>query len=284
MVIDGGGAGIDPAGPLALAEDEQFRSARVCELVRGDHRPSAGSARRPGIPKVIVQFWDDLETLPADVAECMATWEPLAALGYRRELFDDSSGRRFILENFSAREVAAFDRCGHPAMRCDYFRMCYIACRGGFYVDADDVYSGADCAFLFADARLKVQPLCFDTVTEEMVAADAYLRHSPPSPTWIYYVNNNPIVAPPAHPIVRAALARATRILLDPGTRMPGVQSTTGPGNLTASLVAHDVACERAGSVRDYVLLPNWDQIAISRWPLSYRADVRNWRLWNPTT
>lgn len=244
---------------------------------------SASPARRAAIPRVIVQFWDDANRVPADVAECMATWEPLARLGYRRELFDDLSGRRFISAHFTARELAAFDRCRHPAMRCDYFRMCYILRRGGFYVDADDVYSGGDCTFLFADARLKLQPLCFDTETGEMVAPGDFLRPTTPSPSWIYYINNNPIVAPPGHPAVRSALARATRVLLDDGTRTLGVQSTTGPGNLTVSLVAHDVRRARAGTVCDYVLLQDWDRIAVSRWSLGYRADDRNWRLWDPS-
>jgi hypothetical protein len=28
--------------------------------------------------------------------------------------------------------------------------------------------------------------------------------------------------------------------------------------------------------------LPDWDEVATSRWPLSYRDDERNWRHWNP--
>lgn len=60
------------------------------------------------------------------------------------------------------------------------------------------------------------------------------------------------------------------------------IQSTTGPGNFTASLVKHALISELAGQARDFALLANWQTISVSRWPLSYRDDERNWRLWNP--
>ena len=103
------------------------------------------------------------------------------------------------------------------------------------------------------------------------------------SPNWIFYVNNNPLVAPASHPVVRLALARSTRILLSHEEKRLDIQSTTGPGNLTASLVNHVITgvitAELAGQERDFSLLANWETISISRWPLSYRDDERNWRL-----
>jgi len=103
------------------------------------------------------------------------------------------------------------------------------------------------------------------------------------SPDWIFYVNNNPLIAPASHPIVNLALDRSTRILLSQGGERLDIQATTGPGNLTASLVRHSIASETAGRARDFLLLTNWEAMSISRWPLSYRGDERNWRLWNPT-
>ncbi len=161
---------------------------------------------------------------------------------------------------------------------------CYLVRSGGFYVDADEVYKGGGCDFLFDDDQLKVQPLCYDTTTGEMVAADIFMQSQDAQPGWIYYVNNNPIVAPPGHAVLRRALARASQLLLDGSASRLGVQSTTGPGNLTACLVAHEV--ERAGTevAPDYAFLPQWDSLSVSRWPLSYRHDARNWRLWDPST
>src|SRR5207302_5191018 len=101
--------------------------------------------------------------------------------------------------------VSAFDHCHHPAMRSDYFRLCYILKRGGFYVDADELYQGTDCSGLFCDNRLKIQPLCYDTGSSTMIKTDVFVNQGRHSPDWIYYVNNNPIIAPAYHPIIREA-------------------------------------------------------------------------------
>jgi hypothetical protein len=169
-------------------------------------------------------------------------------------------------------------------MRCDYFRLCYIYRHGGFYVDADEVYQGGDCESLYRDNRLKIQPLCYDTQTDTMVGSDVFIGKKTYSPDWIFYVNNNPLVAPPFHPVVRSALARSTRILLSQTGERFDIQFTTGPGNLTASLVQHSIASSDAGKSRNFLLLTNWEAISTSRWPLSYREDERNWRLWNRTS
>ena len=114
-----------------------------------------------------------------------------------------------------------------------------------------------------------------------MVESEVFTSKADDAPNWIFYVNNNPLVAPPSHPVVLLALARSTQILLSSTDGRPDIQSTTGPGNLTASLVRHAVASELAGTARDFAMLPNWDTISVSRWPLSYRSDERNWRLWS---
>ena len=93
----------------------------------------------------------------------------------------------------------------------------------------------------------------------------------------IFYVNNDPIAAPAAHPVLRRALSRATERLLgeDP---FPEIQSTTGPGNLTAALAAHARELKAAGAPLDFELLYDWESRAETRWELSYRSDSRNWR------
>jgi hypothetical protein len=98
-----------------------------------------------------------------------------------------------------------------------------------------------------------------------------------PSDGRVFYVNNDPIAAPPDHPVLRRALVRATEKLLgeDPD---PEIQSTTGPGNLTAALAGHARHLQLAGLPFDFELMRDWDSIAEMRWNLSYRADSRNWR------
>ena len=267
--------------PVRTAEDHGLRSAHMRDLVRR-RTPTKSRPRASQIPRVVVQFWDDPFRLPSDVRECLDSWQPLAKSGFKRVLFDEDGASRFISRVFGPRFVAAFDRCHHPAMRCDYFRLCFLFARGGFYVDADEWYLGASCEELFLNNMLKVQPLCYDLATDSMVPTEVFVHRRAYSPDWIFYVNNNPLVAPPFHPIIRLALARSTRILLSE-SRLPDIQSTTGPGNLTACLVRHSLACQVAGKDRDFALLDNWETISVSRWPLSYRDDARNWRLWNPS-
>jgi len=229
---------------------------------------------------VIFQYWHDPDAIPADVRECLDSWEPLMKQGFQRLLFDDQEARRLISKRFGPPYVAAFDRCQHPAMRCDYFRLCYMVDRGGFYVDADEVYQGADCHTLLRDNNLKIQPLCYDQLTDTMVEAAVFLESRAYSPDWIFYINNNPLVAPAGHPVLRLALARSTGLLLRDGRNRLDIQSTTGPGNFTASVVRHAIDSDRGGKNRDFSFLGNWETISVSRWPLSYREDDRNWRLW----
>jgi len=266
--------------PSRIAEDDDLRSRHIRELVQGAV-PIEISSSKTNIPKVIVQFWHDMDEIPDDVQECLDSWKPLKKQGFSRVLFDDAGARRFISRRLGGSYVAAFDLCHHPAMRCDYFRLCYILTSGGFYVDADDVYQGTDCNYFLCDNRLKIQPLCYDTATGMMIKPDVFMKKRGYSPDWIFYVNNSPLIAPANHPVIRLALNRATHILLHRVEKRADIQSTTGPGNLTASLVRHSISSNFTGRTPDFLILSNWEAVSISRWPLSYRNDERNWRLWN---
>lgn len=260
-------------------DDHAFRSHVIQWLLHQPSSPRSGpEAGGWAVPRVVVQYWHDFGALPGDVRACMNSWRPLERCGFERRLFDDARARCFIAENYAPAYVHSFDRCYHPAMRCDYFRLCYILKCGGFYVDADEVYQGADCEALFQDHTIKLQPLCYDTQTEQMVAPEEFL-HDVRSPSHrIFYVNNNPIIAPPGHELVRLALRRSTRILLQRADS-PDIQSTTGPGNLSAILVRHTIDLRRIGCAWDFTLLRDWNTISTCQWALSYRNDERNWRL-----
>jgi mannosyltransferase OCH1-like enzyme len=229
-----------------------------------------------------VQYWHNLDALPGDVAECLQSWSRLEKDGFEIQLFDDVRARCFIGGHFDPSHIVAFDRCYHAAMRCDYFRLCYILRRGGFYVDADEVYKGRGWESLFQDAKVKIQPLCYDFSTNQMVPPEDFLHDTRFPSSRIFYVNNNPIAAPPGHALVDLALQRATRLLLQRSERQD-IQSTTGPGNLSASLVRH-VACLQANlDAWDFSILKDWNAISDCRWFLSYRNDERNWRFANAT-
>lgn len=165
-------------------------------------------------------------------------------------------------------------------MQADYFRLCYLLVEGGFYVDADDICVSTDINCLFDDSRLKIQPLCYDIDSGTMVKPTVFLHADAHESNWIFYFNNNPLIADRGHPIIELALSQATTILETAGDNvLPEIQGTTGPGNLSKSIFNLGSTAKDGGS--DLTVLRNWDSFAISKWPLSYRNDSRNWRLSN---
>jgi hypothetical protein len=270
---------LPPPGLLGSSEDHGFRSGFIQWLL---HQPFPPPEQRrtygDPIPKVLVQYWHDLQMLPSDVKECLDSWQPILDEGFSRLIFDDERARSFISEHYSSKHVEAFDLCYHPAMRCNYFRLCYVFKYGGFYVDADEVYRRTGCEALVSDDKLKVQPLCYDTATDAMVRPEDFLKDVAFPSNRIFYVNNNPLIAPAGHELLRMALERSTHILLRRSER-PEIQSTTGPGNLSATLVDHAAKTRLACRDWDFAFLIDWEQTSVCRWALEYRNDQRNWRL-----
>lgn len=262
-------------------EDHQARSDFVRELVqRSGVHDSVPAAYSTKLPRTIVQFWDDLDQLPGDVRECIESWKKLGEQGFEVLLFDDDRARDFVARRLGPRYESAYVKCYHPAMRSDYFRLCYILMEGGCYLDADDVYHGSAIEHLFNDGRLRIQPLCYDISTNQMVPPSVFTELGANASTWIFYFNNNPLIAVNGHPIVKRALAKATEALERPTEgELPEIQSTTGPGNLTKSIFG--LATEQGEIERALLVLCDWEDIATNKWSLSYRHDARNWRLSN---
>jgi len=255
------------------------------EFIRGLVQQSGGKLPindryKQGPPRTIVQYWHDLRELPEDIEECITSWTRWTTSGFTHCLFDERSAKAFIGGSLDARHERAFERCYHPAMQADYFRLCYLFVEGGLYIDADDVCVGAKIGWLFDDGRLKVQPLCYDIASGAMVSASDFLHIDAYNPDWIFYFNNNPLIASQRHPMIERALQRATDLLelADEGA-LPEIQMTTGPGNLSRSIFEHGTTV--GGVERDLVILRDWDSLAVSKWPLSHRGDARNWRLSN---
>jgi mannosyltransferase OCH1-like enzyme len=163
---------VDPLG-----KSERSRSNFVLDLVQCFGKSGQiPAAYLPAPPKRIVQFWDDLHNLPNDVKECMDSWTVLEQSGFELEVFDKSSSREFIRIHLGSRYEQAFDKCYHPSMKSDYFRYSYIFIKGGFYIDADDVYHGTGIDHLFTDGRLKLQPFCYDIKSAQMVSPSVFLN------------------------------------------------------------------------------------------------------------
>jgi len=230
------------------------------------------------IPKTIVQFWDKDDT-PIDVKKCMESWKLLNKKGYTYILFNEKSAREYISSNLNKEHLLAFNNCYHPAMKSDYFRLCYINYEGGMYVDSDDVYNGLNIDNYFINPKLKLHPLCYDLELNQMVETQKFLNNDTQNKRWIYYFNNNPIISAPFNPIINYALERATNILLNIDyDKLPEIQSTTGPGNITASVIAAQLTPSFEDNIE---ILTDWEEVSKTIWFLSYRDDYRNWRISN---
>jgi len=269
--------------PLGFEDDDRLRSDYIRALTIEQVSRAATNCDAdpvdapPTIPRTLVRYWHDPDEIPPDVLRCLATWLPLQDERVKFRFFGDTAARSYIAEHFDARAVAAFDRCSHPAMRSDFFRMCFILADGGLYVDADDVLLGHEWRRIFDDHRLLVQPLAYDTDLHSMVPAEDLRNVDLPTRNRIFYVNNNPIAAPPGHRLMQRALNRAIDTLLRKGSDLE-IQSTTGPGNFTASLAAHARALAISGEAADFQILLDWHATAEPFWDLEYRNDGRNWR------
>ena len=262
-------------------EDHKARSRFIRKLIQN---PSSSNIMSPEYtrktPKRIIQFWDRLDKLPHDVKGCINTWKTAEGQGFERLLFDKHQASDFILHNLGSRYLNAFDKCYHPAMMSDYFRLCYIFVEGGCYIDADDVYLGGQIQNLFNDGRLKIQPLCYDTATNMMVSPSLFTKAGTDAGSWIFYFNNNPLIACSRHPLIEQALTQATFLLeREINNELPEIQSTTGPGNLSKSIF--DIISENTQMEHTLLILCEWEGIVQSKWELGYRNDTRNWRYSN---
>jgi mannosyltransferase OCH1-like enzyme len=174
-------------------ENHQARSNFVRGLVQRAVGPVVASSLFARVlPKRIVQFWDNLDRLPGDVNECIETWKKMEEQGVERILFDKQKARDFIHRNLGPRYTRAYDKCYHPAMQSDYFRLSYILVEGGCYIDVDDVYNGSQMQHFFSDSRLKIQPLCYDIATHTMVPPKIFTKAGANAASWVFYFNNNP--------------------------------------------------------------------------------------------
>jgi mannosyltransferase OCH1-like enzyme len=259
------------------ATDDKLRSRHIQQLV---HRMDQGVISNPDLitTRILVQYWDDSD-IPSDVQRCLDSWHTTEYLGFERLIFDKEQARAFIEHYFSDTHLRAFDSCIHPAMRSDYFRLCFLLRKGGLYVDADDELQEPESILpLMNTGLLHLQPLCYRLSTDSMVVPANFVDEV--SDDLIFYVNNDPIIAPANHPIIQAALAQATDRLINAGSTSRDIQWLAGPGNLSEVLVRHSLQLDTNDAQLDFQLIYNWTQTASVDWTLDYRKDDRNWRLW----
>lgn len=260
-----------------IADDDELRSIYIFEnIIKRSANTNNTLNTHENIPKKIVQYWDE-KNIPNDVKLVMDSW---SKSGIRKVVYDKFSAKEFIDKHGDKWQSTAFDMCIHPAMRADFFRLCYLYDRGGIYIDADDKYNNRELGALFNNNKLKLHPLCYNKNSDSMVNVSEFLFDIKRKSEYIYYVNNDPIIAPPKHPVIRLALERATNNIINKKANLKDIQSISGPGNLSASLVQYSIHCVKNKISFDAELLKNWDEIATPQWNLDYRKDQRNWRNW----
>ncbi|WP_114941812.1 glycosyltransferase [Mucilaginibacter endophyticus] len=264
--------------PKIEKDDYKTRSNFIREFIQRSnlqsYQPPSSSNE---IPKMIIQFWDNFDNLPDDVGACIETWKTTRESGFNHQVFDKQKAGDYILKKLDVRHKLAFDKCYHPAMQSDFFRLCYIFIDGGCYIDVDDKYTGVPINKYFDDCRLKIQPLCYDIATNTMVSPSIFTKQGANNDHWIFYFNNNPLIAKKGNIIVASALKRALLALENnTANELPEIQSTTGPGNLTKTIFDNMLADK---TIEDTMFIfHDWENTAKNEWNLSYRNDARNWR------
>ena len=240
--------------------DHKFRSGYIQWLLQQNISNTTEKIR---IPKVIIQFWDNLKQLPKDVKKCLNSWNILKDFGFEVILFSEESAKKFIEKEYPKEYLLAYEKCNHPAMKCDYFRLCYIYKYGGAYVDADEVFLDKEFIKYFENNNIKIQPMCYDINKNEMVNILDFVEDKSYPDNRIFYVNNNPIIAPPSHKFIEIALNSATKNLLNHNVSIKfDIQSTTGPGNLTTSLVDYAMQLRIEDKSYDFEMIKNWDNVS----------------------
>ncbi len=182
-------------------------------LVEG--RPSASE-----IPRVIVQTYRT-PTVASPVYSAVIQWQEMnPEFDYR--FFDDDECRAFIETHFPPEVVQAFDCLVPGAYKADLWRYCYLAEKGGVYVDIRmEPLLALRTVLGFGDA----EPPSFVGV-RDLLQPDKDMRS---------YLYNAFMAAAPRHPIVLAALDRT---LANIKARDYGRDTLdiTGPGCLGAAL------------------------------------------------
>jgi predicted Zn-dependent protease len=162
----------------------------------------------PGrIPRHILQYWDS-GTPPPALDDIMRSWR--AAGGYAYHLFDRRAALRFLAEELGEEWAAALRLAHHAAEQSDFFRLCFLAVKGGIYADCDDRLIGPLDGLVAGETGLVVFRERRGTIA------------------------NNLLLAEPANPVVVHAAVAAKRALLR--RDRDSVWAKTGPGLLTRAV------------------------------------------------
>ena len=194
----------------------------------------------------LFQFWDSnipepVEKLTQGVAQMNDEFAYL--------LFDDDGASDFISCEYGADTLEYYRSCVIPAMRADLFRYCYLAKRGGIYVDADYLAVSSLQPFVMADWKG-----CLYKRERGLANGMMYFRH-------------------PADPLAEKILELALHNIANRVSN--NVWSATGPGVLQA--LHADVSNEALFTGIHFMEEPEFAEYFKPAPYLDYKADDSHW-------
>jgi mannosyltransferase OCH1-like enzyme/tetratricopeptide (TPR) repeat protein len=157
------------------------------------------------IPRVIGQFWDDVNP-PADLLDLSESWQTFNP-DHRHMLFDETRARAYLAAHFHRAVLTAYLRCGDATTKADLFRLAFLLREGGVWADMDD-----RC---LAPLSAIIPPQAEAFFWQESAGT----------------LCNNLMAATPGHPIFLRALGSAVQAI-NRGDR-DKVWMLTGPGLIT---------------------------------------------------
>ena len=111
-----------------------------------------------------------------------------------------------------------------------------------------------------------------------MIPPEIFTEGNTYEESWVFYFNNNPLIAPFHHIIIDKALEQSTYLLNKSSLPPTDIQSITGPGDLSKSIFSCREEIDLSPRI---TVISNWGKIAETKWELEYRSDSKNWRMMN---
>lgn len=220
----------------------------------------AGNSNADSLKKIdMFSFWDTVEP-PDEVKENIVTWAHIAE---SVPLYSERMAQDFILKNFDEKVLRCFDKCHHPAMKSDLFRILKLSVDGGLYIDADErLISNLDPIIKLIDDLEVDRLFVVDVMSDRM------------------YLHNYAIFCRPNDEIVKLAIEQAVDVISEASEDyLRGkIWKVTGPGNLSKAVLGQFIS--------DCTLIPRTAFISSIAFrkifyspDLSYKADPqKNWR------
>ena len=241
-------------GPGRVVDDAAALWGAFLMAPRFDPEPEIDLAEADAHGPEIIQFWDRPK-VPGDVSQAMAGWQDLAQDNYR--LFNTESAADFLRDTYGSREAETLLNCGHAAIMSDYFRLGYLAAKGGFYVDADSV-AKPEMAWVYPDMAGR-NVLWVRT-------------HTP----WTS-VSNGIMASMPETRLMTRAFEKAGQRLTSAGDLTDAVH-LAGPG-LIRAVMAQLIS---EGSMDPFHAMTSrfaWNRV-FETLDADYKRDERNWTTW----